>query len=157
MRVQRLLHLLLVLCSLLPAMVHADPTFLDPRHDAIDSQRLKQKRTIEVFLPSESAKDPAGRYETLYVLDGDWNAQLVVEIVTFMRQVGVVPPLIVVSVPNFFDEHGVNSRDHDLTPTVSSEQARSGGAADFLGFLKSELLPYVDAHYPTNRIHLIHG
>lgn len=157
MSIRRLLNVMLAFCCLLPAVVCADPVFLEAKPDAIDSKLLGQKRQIEVHLPSESAKDSSGRFETLYVLDGDWNTHLVVEIVEFMRQVGLVPPLIVVSVPNFFDEHGVNSRDHDLTPTVSSEQQRSGGAADFLGFLKTELLPYVDAHYPTNRVHLIHG
>ena len=157
MRIERLLHVLFGFCCLLPALARADAAFLEAKSDTIDSTLLKQKRQIEIYLPSESAKDPAARYETLYVLDGDWNTHLVVQIVEFMRQVGVAPPLIVVSVPNFFDEKGVNSRDHDLTPTVSPDQARSGGAADFLGFLKSELLPYVDAHHPTNRVHLIHG
>lgn len=157
MNLQRLFHFLFALCCLLPSAASADPAFLDAKSDALDSALLKQKRQIEVYLPVESGKDPGGRYETLYVLDGDWNTHLVVEIVQFMRQVGLVPPLIVVSVPNFFDEHGVNSRDHDLTPTVSSERARSGGAADFLGFLKTELIPYVDGHYPTNRVHLVHG
>jgi len=157
MRLQRLFQLVFALCCMLPCAALADPAFLDARPDALDSALLKQKRQIEVYLPAESAKDPSGRYETLYVLDGDWNAHLVVEIVEFMHQVGAVPPLIVVSVPNFFDEHGVNSRDHDLTPTLGPERALSGGAADFLAFLKTELTPYVDAHYPTNRVHLIHG
>lgn len=157
MHARHLFSFFFALCWLWPAMACAEPAFLDAKADAIDSQRLHQKRQIEVYLPAESAKDPGARYETLYVLDGDWNTRLVVRIVEFMRQVGVMPPIIVVSVPNFFDEHGVNSRDHDLTPTVASEQARSGGAADFLGFLKTELLPYVDAHYPANRVHLVHG
>ena len=154
---QRLFHLLIWLCCLSPSPAFADPAFLDPKPDVLDSTLLKQKRQIDIYVPSESAKDPQARYETLYVLDGDWNTHLVVQIVEFMRQVGAVPPLIVVSVPNFFDEHGVNSRDHDLTPTVSPGQARSGGAADFLSFLKTELVPYVDGHYPTNGVRLIHG
>jgi len=156
MRFQPLFHFLVAL-ALLPTAARADPAFLEAKPDAIDSSELRQKRKIDVYLPSESVKDASARYETLYVLDGDWNTRLVVQIVEFMRQVGAAPPLIVVSVPNFFDEHGVNSRDHDLTPTVSSEQARSGGADAFLRFLKNELVPYVDAHYPSNRIHLIHG
>jgi predicted alpha/beta superfamily hydrolase len=130
---------------------------LPAKADALDSAVLKQKRSIEVYLPEESAKEPAQRYETLYVLDGDWNAKIVVDTVTFMRKVGFLPPVIVVSVPNFFDEHGVNSRDHDLTPTVVSDQPRSGGAADFLAFLKTELIPYVNQHYPTSGVNLIHG
>jgi predicted alpha/beta superfamily hydrolase len=151
------LSCLLLALAMCPAVAPAAAPFLAATKDGLDSQVLHQKRRIEVYLPSESATDAGARYETLYVLDGDWNAQIVVDVLGFMRQVGLVPPVIVVSVPNFFDAHGINSRDHDLTPTVSVEQAHSGGAAEFLAFLKTELVPYVDAHYPTNRVHLVHG
>jgi len=74
-------------------------------------------------------------YEALYVLDGDWNTKIVVDIVSFMRQVLFMPPVIVVGVPNVIDEHG-NTRDHDFTPTVVvADRPHSGGAADFLSFL----------------------
>jgi len=136
---------------------HAHAQLLPAKADSFYSNVLGQKRAIEVFLPQESDKDAAQRYETIYVLDGDWNGKIVVEVVTFMRQVGFMPPVIVVSVPNFFDEKGVNSRDHDLTPTVVADQARSGGAAAFLSFLKTELVPYVNQHYPANGTNLIHG
>lgn len=135
----------------------ANAQFLPAKQDSLDSKVLQQKRTIDVHLPEESAKEPAQRYETIYVLDGDWNAQLVVDIIGFMRHTGFIPPVIVVSVPNFFDDKGINSRDHDLTPTVVKDQPRSGGAAQFLSFLKTELIPYVNEHYPTNRTNLIHG
>jgi predicted alpha/beta superfamily hydrolase len=157
MPTSRLLGLLLTLVGVFPVLVFADSPFLAAKSETLDSGVLKQKRQIEVYLPAESTKDAEARYETLYVLDGDWNTHIVVDVASFMRQVGALPPLIVVSVPNFFDEKGVNSRDHDFTPTVSTEQAHSGGAADFLAFLKTELIPYVDAHYPSNRVHLIHG
>jgi len=139
----------------LAAGVHAQ--FLPAKADSFYSNVLGQKRAIEVYLPQESDKDAAQRYETIYVLDGDWNSKIVVEVVTFMRQVGFMPPVLVVSVPNFFDEKGVNSRDHDLTPTVVADQPRSGGAAAFLSFLKTELVPYVNEHYPANGTNLIHG
>src|SRR5579871_5114653 len=115
--------LLLATLTAMPAV--ADDALLAPRPDAIDSKILQQKRAIAVYLPEESKDDPEARFETLYVLDGDWNAKIVVDIVNFMRQVGFMPPVIVVSVPNHFDADGTNSRDHDLTPTVSSEQDRS--------------------------------
>ena len=142
-------------CALLSRPACAE--LLAPKHDAIDSQALAQKRTIEVYLPKETEKDPAQRFETLYVLDGDWNAKIVAETVDFLESVGFMPPVIVVSVPNYFDDKGVNSRDHDLTPTVVANQTRSGGAANFLSFLKNELVPYVNAHYPSNGVNLIHG
>ena len=143
-----------LLCALCTC-AHAQ--FLPAKSDSIDSAVLAQKRALEVYLPEESAKDAAQKYETIYVLDGDWNAKIVVQIVSFMRQVGFMPPVIVVSVPNYFDAQGVNSRDHDLTPTVVADQPRSGGAAQFLAFLKTELLPYIDSRYPANGTHVVHG
>ncbi|HEY2394740.1 MAG TPA: alpha/beta hydrolase-fold protein [Rudaea sp.] len=156
MPVDRILVRILALAALF-ASCAANAQLLPARSDSLHSAILDQDRAIEVYLPQESAKDPAQRYETIYVLDGDWNAKIVVDIVMFMRQVGFMPPVIIVSVPNFFDAKGINSRDHDLTPTVVADQPRSGGAAAFLSFLKTELVPYVDGHYPTNRTHLIHG
>jgi predicted alpha/beta superfamily hydrolase len=147
----------LVSCVFLVAWTSAQAQLLTATQESVYSNVLKQNRSVDVYLPKESEKDPAQRFETLYVLDGDWNTQNVVNIVTFMRQIELIPPVIVVSVPNVIDEHRVNSRDHDLTPTVVADHRRSGGAADFLGFLKTELVPYVDEHYPTNHVHLIHG
>jgi predicted alpha/beta superfamily hydrolase len=147
----------LVFFSMVAAGPAAAEPLLPPHADGLYSNVLHQQRAIEVYLPEESAKNPAERYETLYVLDGDWNAKIVVDTVDFMRRVGFLPPIIVVSVPNHFDADGTNSRDHDLTPTSSPDQARSGGAGEFLAFLKTELIPYVEAHYPANGIRSIHG
>jgi predicted alpha/beta superfamily hydrolase len=147
---------LLVSCVFLVACSGARAQLLTPKQDSVYSNVLKQNRAVEVYLPKEFDKDAAQRYETLYVLDGDGNTQIVASIVTFMRESGLVPPVILVSVPNVIED-GVNSRDHDLTPTVVADQPRSGGAADFLSFLKTELVPYIDQRYPTDHVHLIHG
>jgi predicted alpha/beta superfamily hydrolase len=129
---------------------------LPPVHTDFDSAVLHQQRGVDVYVPQESEKNPTQHYETLYVLDGNWNAKLVAQTVDFLHNVGYLPPVIVVGVPNHFD-NGIDSRDHDLTPSVLAGHARSGGAADFLGFLKTELIPYVDKRYPTNGINLVHG
>jgi predicted alpha/beta superfamily hydrolase len=134
----------------------ADP-LLPPHSDGLYSNVLHQQRSIDVYLPEESKDDPAARFETLYVLDGDWNARIVTDVVSFMRQVGFMPPVIVVSVPNHIDDDGTNSRDHDMTPTSSPDQAQSGGAKAFLAFLRSEFIPYVESHYPANGVRSIHG
>ena len=147
----------LVLFAMLAAGRAAAEPMLPPRADGLYSNVLHQQRAIEVYLPQESTSDPAARYETLYVLDGDWNSKLVIDVVDFMRKVEFLPPIIVVSVPNHFDADGTNSRDHDLTPTSSRDQPRSGGAAAFLAFLRTELVPYVEAHYPANGVRSIHG
>jgi predicted alpha/beta superfamily hydrolase len=135
---------------LLGVLAGAQAALLAPKSDAVESTVLHERRAIEVYLPEEAQKDLAQRFETLYVLDGDWNAKLVVDVVQFMRQLGLMPPIILVSVPNHFDAQGANSRDRDFTPSPVADQPGSGGAANFLRFLKTELLPYVDQHYPTN-------
>jgi predicted alpha/beta superfamily hydrolase len=146
-----------VACGLLCFAPLAHAEFLGAKTESIASRLVHQERTIEVYLPEESTQQPAARFETLYVLDGDWNTKIVIEIVNFMRQLGMIPPVIVVSVPNYIDAHGVNSRDRDLTPSAVEDEPRSGGASQFLAFLKVELIPFVDQHYPTNGIHLVHG
>lgn len=142
---------------LLGAFAGAHATFLPPISNAIESTVLRERRAIEVYLPEEANKDPTQRFDTLYVLDGDWNTKLVVDVVQFMHELGLMPPIIVVGIPNYFDAQGANSRDHDFTPAAVAELPRSGGAANFLGFLKTEVLPNVDQRYPTNGVHLVHG
>ncbi len=146
-----------VACGLLcfASLAHAE--FLGAKPESIASHVLHQSRAIEVYLPEESPQQPTAHFETLYVLDGDWNTKIVIEIVNFMRQLGMMPPVILVSVPNYIDAHGVNSRDRDLTPSAVDNEPRSGGASEFLAFLRDELIPFVDQHYPTNGIHLVHG
>ncbi len=127
-----------------------------PLHDALTSASLGQARNIDVYLPRDADKNPAQKYETIYVLDGEWNTELVVHTVDFIEARGLMPPVIVVSVPNHIDD-GVNSRDHDLTPSVQPHEAHSGGAAQFTTFLKNELIPYVKKRYPSNGVNLVHG
>jgi predicted alpha/beta superfamily hydrolase len=134
----------------------AEAELAPPVHDALTSASLGQARTIDVYLPKDAAKNPTQKYETIYVLDGDWNSELVVQTVDFIEGRGLMPPVIVVSVPNHFDD-GVNSRDHDLTPSVQPHEAHSGGAPQFAAFLKNELIPYVTKRYPSNGINLAHG
>ena len=143
--------------TLLSIFPTAQAALLPAKADTVPSMVLHQVRPIEVYLPEESAQDPKLRFETLYVLDGDWNAKIVADTVNFMRQLGMMPPVIVVSVPNPLDAQGGNSRDHDLTPSPVAGELNSGGAADFLQFLRTELVPYVNGHYPSNGVNLVHG
>ena len=149
----------LALCWLLIGACHvtAQAELLPAVADSLDSAQLHQKRAIEVFLPKEPEKEPQRRYETIYVLDGDWNAKLVVQTVDFLQATGWMPPVIVVSVPNVVDGKGVNSRDHDLSPSPQPNLQNSGGALQFMAFLKSELIPYINQHYPSSGVNLAHG
>ncbi|HEX8504684.1 MAG TPA: alpha/beta hydrolase-fold protein, partial [Hymenobacter sp.] len=63
----------------------------------------------------------------------------------------VCPEMIVVGIPN-------TNRTRDLTPSratsaefmPAAELKASGGGENFTAFLEKELIPYVNAHYPTS-------
>jgi hypothetical protein len=48
-------------------------------------------------------------------------------------------------------------RNKELTPTHLDSWKASGGADDFLGFIKNELIPYVNKNYPSNGDNTIWG
>jgi predicted alpha/beta superfamily hydrolase len=112
--------------------------------DSINSGILKQKRLIQVFTPANYKPGSIDKYDVLYVLDGgNWNTGLMLDMQRFLSGESYMPQTIIVSVLNV-------DRNRDLTPTHSNENSTSGGADKFLGFLKNELIPYVDKTYPSN-------
>ncbi len=123
---------------------------LPGKRDSINSVILKEKRIIQVLLPEKYKPGSTDKYDVLYVLDGDWNTKLALEIQHFIESEAYMPPTIIVGVLNV-------DRDRDLTPTHVDNPKTSGGADKFLSFLKNELIPYVDKTYPSNGDNTLFG
>ncbi|OOQ59263.1 alpha/beta hydrolase-fold protein [Mucilaginibacter pedocola] len=112
--------------------------------DSLQSPILGQKRMLQVFLPEGYKPGSTDKYDVLYVLDGgNWNTGLIKNIQRFVEGESYMPPTIIVSVLGI-------DRNHDLTPTHISEFKTSGGADNFLNFITTELIPYINKKYPTN-------
>ena len=124
----------------------------NPNQVNIDSQVLKEQRTLRVLLP-ESYDGSQNRFPVLYLLDGEWSFEKFSPVVKSLIREGSIPELIIVSVENI-DEH---TRLWDFTPTGVEKYPGSGGADRFLTFLKEELVPYVDNQYRTSSVRLICG
>jgi len=120
--------------------------------DSLHSNILKQKRLLQIFLPSDYKAGSTDKYDVLYVLDGgNWNTGLVTQIQHFIEGQSQMPPTIIVSVMGI-------DRNIELTPTqLSSWQAPTGGADQFLGFITKELIPYVNKTYPSNGVNSLWG
>lgn len=147
-KVTRLLILLLIIvCSLFEAINAQD---LPGKRDSINSTILKEKRIIQIVLPENYKPGSADKYDVLYVLDGEGNTKLADDIARFLNGESYMPPTIIVGVIN-------TDRNRDLTPTHSNDFNTSGGADKFLGFLKDELIPYVNKTYPSNGDNTIFG
>jgi predicted alpha/beta superfamily hydrolase len=120
-----------------------------PAHDTIRiiSRHLGEARPINVHLPV--GFDRSMKYSVLYMPDGgiDEDFPHLVKTVDSLIAAGQIRPVIVVGIPN-------TQRRRDLTgPTrFASDSAiapRVGGSAAFRAFIRDELIPAIDARYPT--------
>lgn len=123
--------------------------------DSIYSEVLKEQRAIEVVLPDQYKPGSGERYEVTYVTDGEWNTKIVANLQRFAGY-QFMPPNIIVSLPNTYINKE-NMRNRDLTPTHIEQNPLSGGADNYIAFLKTELIPYIEKKYPTKGARTYHG
>jgi len=125
--------------------------------DSIWSGTLKEKRYYVVYTPPSLRNNIflPKKYPVLYLLDGDAHFHSVTGLIDFLSTGingnHVIPEMIVIAIPN-------TDRNRDLTPTHTDKGPNgemppflktTGGGANFLKFIKSELIPHVDSVYPT--------
>lgn len=114
------------------------------------SNVLQEERTISVYLPQEYDESKTTQFTTLYVIDGEWNFEVVSSTVELLTRWGRIPPMIVVGIDN-------TARTRDLTPTAMAQVPGSGGAGSFLQFVQTELMPHVEANYRTDGKRVLFG
>ena len=124
--------------SLCPAQ--SPPTL----HDSLYSSVLQEERHLDIIFPKDyDSTKKSEKYEVLYCLEG--ITEFVKTEYNFLSGEGFIPNLILVGVLNT-QTKGVSNRDRDYTPTHT--YGGTGGADKYLAFLKDELLPYMQKHYP---------
>lgn len=113
-----------------------------------ESEILKEKRGIYISVPTfyENSEE---RYPVLFVLDAEGNFPFATGMMHFLGQTGRQPKMIVVGIPN-------TDRGRDFTPSVIADY-KSGGADQFIRFLKEELFPYVEENYRTEPFKVLYG
>jgi predicted alpha/beta superfamily hydrolase len=113
----------------------------------LHSEVLKEDRPYWIYLPRSYNDSQLGktRYPVLYLLDGNAYFHMGTGVVQHLVEVDRIPDVIVVGIPN-------TVRTRDMTPThmaAGPYSARSGGAPQFLRFLKEELFPKIESQYRT--------
>lgn len=138
------LALLPVVAILFPSSTFAqDPApIIAGKKEIIYSHALKENRTIWVYMPSTTSREPVSgkRYPVLYLLDGDAHFFSTVGIVQQLSQAngnGVLPEMIIVGIEN-------TDRLRDLVPAAGMGQKNP-----FADFLTGELIPHIDSQYQT--------
>jgi hypothetical protein len=133
------------------------------RVDSVTSAVLKEKRQLWVYVPASAAASVYApqRYPVVYLLDGDAFFTTTTGVIQKLSEFPnlVCPEMIVVGIPN-------TDRTRDLSPTASTTdndrpavvpKAIGGGGENFTAFLEKELIPYIDAHYPTTAHRMLIG
>ncbi|MCP4725357.1 MAG: alpha/beta hydrolase, partial [bacterium] len=114
-------------------------------HFTIRSDILDETRNVYIYLP-EGYSESGERFDVLYTLyNGSTGFHYSTGVVNQLNNRRMIPKLIVVSV-----DLGDGRRDLTPTSAVSTYGPTSGGAGNYLKFLKEELIPYIDGKYRTS-------
>ena len=123
---------------------------------SIKSTSTGRDYDLYIHIPKQYDKDQTAKYPVLYVLDGQWEFGLVEQVVGGLVYDQYMPDVIIVGI-TYSGENAdyVGLRAMDFTPTPIEELKGSGDGPKFLKFLKTELIPFVEASYrvdPTRRV-----
>ncbi len=117
----------------------------------LPSRNYEDGRPILVHLPA-GYDDETRSYPVLYVLNEEDNFHWAVQIVDLLSEHNEIDAMIVVGLP----EQGDYGRDN--YPFVSQESSDPSPAADrYANFLRTEVIPHVDARYRTEDSRFIVG
>jgi predicted alpha/beta superfamily hydrolase len=156
------LPLLLVAVLLASRTFAAEPVVLQgTEHLTLRSEKIGQTYDLFVSLPEGYAKSGKS-YPVLYVLDG-WHFPLMASLQNNNIYSERMPPVIMVNIGHGTGVNPMPLRARDFSPTHVKELAgisppdwlkQTGGAAAFLEFIETKIIPLVDQTYrtvPTDR------
>jgi len=125
---------------------------------------------LRVALPSKRGLEEGVRYPVLYLIDGYMGFGLVTGIYRLLRLGEEVEPILVVGVDRHYasDSEWHHGREFDLTPSRDPEYeaayaaaglgtVETGGAPAFERVLTEEIVPWIDARYPTSDVRALAG
>jgi len=109
-----------------------------------------QEYELQIMLPSGYASSNK-KYPVVYLMDSQWDFPLLTALYGEQYYDGFIPELIIVGVT----WGGINPkpdslRTRDYTPTKENRSPQSGGADNFLSFMKNELFPFIETNYKAD-------
>ena len=109
-----------------------------------------QEYELQILLPG-SYKNSNKKYAVIYLMDSQWDFPLVKCLYGEHYYDGFIPELIIVGVTwGGVDPNPDSLRARDYTPTKETRLPQSGGADNFLSFMKDELFPFIEKNYKAD-------
>ncbi|MEE4197202.1 MAG: alpha/beta hydrolase-fold protein [Bacteroidales bacterium] len=111
------------------------------------SEVLNEERTLFIYLPESYTEEKS--YPVLYLLDGEMTGPYE-EALTTVKGSDIREHIIVGIKTNI-------NRNRDMIPVKIETREGSGGAEQFLKFLTSELIPFINSNYRTSGFNILYG
>jgi predicted alpha/beta superfamily hydrolase len=109
-----------------------------------------QEYELHILLPG-GYKNSAKKYPVVYLMDSQWDFPLLKSLYGQHYYDGFIPELIIVGVTwGGMNPDPDSLRVRDYTPTKEARQPQSGGADQFLSFMKNELFPFIETNYKAD-------
>jgi len=155
------ISLLLLLLGIAPEAYSAQPASYPPVTIAGSEVRtmisVSTGRSYNLYVrkPADYNKGTQSKYPVIYLLDGQWDFKLLDSVVGGLVYDKWMPDVMVVGITysgDHPDYDALRAMDYTPTPGVASG---SGDGPKFLNFLKTELIPFIEANYrgdPARRI-----
>lgn len=109
-----------------------------------------QAYELKIMLPGgyENSND---KYPVVYLMDAQWDFPLLTSLYGQQYFDGFIPKMIIVGVTWGGSHPNPDSlRARDYTPTNEKRLLQSGGAQQFLAFMKQELFPFIEKAYKAD-------
>jgi predicted alpha/beta superfamily hydrolase len=120
------------------------------QYHLFESGSLDKRYHILVGLPDGYDASDEEKYPTVYILDGGVHYPWLKTYSDYLAIADGFPDLIVVGISYGTDDwQNGNDRSRDYT-APTDEREFWGGAADFQGFLREELIPFIEREYRSD-------
>jgi predicted alpha/beta superfamily hydrolase len=147
------LIIILIILHVVPATAQHPPVMIPGSETRfIRSEIVKgQEYELQILLPG-SYSTHSKQYPVVYLMDSQWDFPLVKSIYGQYYYDGFIPELIIVGVTWGGKQPNPDSlRARDYTPTREARLIQSGGADQFLSFMKNELFPFMEKNYRVSK------
>jgi predicted alpha/beta superfamily hydrolase len=121
----------------------------------LNSQAANRLYHVFIRYPEHYREEPGQHYPIVYLLDGDSLFPLLAPQHVFLHYDEGLPEAIVVGIAYGSFAAPANARGYDFSAPAADARADQGGAPAFLRFLRTELLPQVEARVradPARRV-----
>ncbi|HMN31021.1 MAG TPA: alpha/beta hydrolase-fold protein [Caldilineaceae bacterium] len=132
------------------ALLSSAATIFGTEVETRTAEAIGQDYCLSLWLPPSYSTSGAS-YPVLFILDAALWFGVAVSTTLALIWGQEVPEVILagISYPHHDHKDIGGNRDRDFTPTTVDSIAGSGGAAAFLTFLETDVIPFVDANYRT--------